>query len=72
VIRAVKPPFDPGSVAAEYAALAEDYRCRKIVGDAYAGEWTATAFKDAGSSYATSPLPKSALFVRTTAAGVHK
>lgn len=62
-LRAVKPPFDPGSVAGQYAALAKDYRCRKMVGDAYAGEWVAGAFKDAGIAYETSPLPKSGLYL---------
>jgi hypothetical protein len=65
VIRATKPPFDPGSVAAEYAAVAKDYHCRKITGDAYAGEWTAQAFRDAGMLYETSALPKSGLYVES-------
>ena len=61
--RVTRAPFDPGSVAAEYAALAKAYGCRKIVGDAYAGEWVAGAFKDAGLTYETSPLPKSGLYL---------
>jgi hypothetical protein len=67
VVRATKPPFDPGTVAGEYAALAKDYRCRKITGDAYAGEWVAGAFKDAGLTYETSPLPKSGLYLEAVA-----
>jgi hypothetical protein len=60
-----KPPLDPGAVAAEFASLAKSYGCRKIVGDAFAGEWVAGAFKDAGLSYETSPLKKSALYLES-------
>lgn len=63
VLRAHRPPFDPGAVAAEYAALAKDYGCHAVTGDAFAGEWVAGAFRDAGVSYMTSPLPKSGLYL---------
>ena len=36
VIRGRAAPFDPRSVAQEYAALARDYGCAKIVGDNFA------------------------------------
>jgi hypothetical protein len=65
VIRGRRPPFDPAAVAAEYAALAKEYRCGKITGDAYAGEWTTQAFKGAGVEYARSELPKSALYLES-------
>jgi hypothetical protein len=64
-IRGRRPPFDPATVAAEYAALAKEYRCGKIIGDAYAGEWTSQAFKGAGVEYARSELPKSALYLES-------
>lgn len=63
VIRGRAPPFDPKEVAAEYAQLAKDYRCRKVVGDNYAGEWVAGAFKDAGVDYERSALPRSGLYL---------
>jgi hypothetical protein len=65
VIRDRPAPFDPRSVAHEYAQLARDYGCTKIVGDNYAGEWTASAFADAGARYEVSPLPKSALYLES-------
>lgn len=46
----------------EYAQLARSYGIHKIVGDAYAGEWVANAFADAGILYETSPLNKSQLW----------
>jgi hypothetical protein len=63
VIRGRRPPFDPATVAAEFAALAKEYRCTKITGDAYAGEWVAQAFKGAGVAYTRCELPKSALYL---------
>lgn len=63
VIRGRHPPFDPKEVVAEYAALAKEYRCKSIVGDNYAGEWVAGAFKDAGVQYERSELVRSALYL---------
>lgn len=63
VVRAARPPFDPRFVAHEYAALAKDYRCSRIVGDAYAGEWVRQAFIERGMLYERAPLPKSALYL---------
>ena len=65
VIRGRAAPFDPRSVAQEYAALARDYGCAKIIGDNYSGEWVAAAFADAGVRYERSPLPKSALYLES-------
>lgn len=63
VVRGVSPPFDPRSVAIEYARLARSYGCHKITGDAFSGEWVAGAFADAGIEYQTSPLNRSALYL---------
>jgi hypothetical protein len=63
VIRGRKPPFDPATVAGEFAALAKEYRCSKVVGDNYSGEWVSQAFKAAGVDYTRSELPKSGLYL---------
>jgi hypothetical protein len=63
VIRGRRPPFDPATVAGEYAELAKEYRCAKVLGDAYAGEWVSNAFKAAGVEYTRCELPKSALYL---------
>jgi hypothetical protein len=65
VIRGRKPPFDPKTVAADYARLAKDYRCSGVTGDAYAGEWTAAAFRDAGISYRPADMPRSGLYLES-------
>jgi len=63
VIRGRKPPFDPAIVAGEFAALAKEYRCGKVIGDNFSGEWVAQAFKAAGVDYTRSELPKSGLYL---------
>ena len=63
VIRAVKAPLDPATVTMEFAALARAYRCKRVTGDNFSGEWVAQAFRDAGLTYATSSLPKSGLYL---------
>lgn len=63
VVRGRRPPFNPRDVAGEFATLAKDYRCRRVVGDNYSGEWVAGAFKDAGMPYIRSELPKSGLYL---------
>jgi len=63
VIRGRAPPFDPNKVAKDFAELARGYRCRKIVGDNYAGEWVAGAFRTAGASYEQSDMAKAGLYL---------
>jgi hypothetical protein len=38
-IRERKAPFSPEGVVEEFAALIKSYRCSKLSGDKYAGEW---------------------------------
>lgn len=65
VIRGRSPPFDPATVAAEYAALATTagYRCSEVIGDNFAGEWVAAAFRDPGTGYRRAEHPKSVLYL---------
>jgi hypothetical protein len=63
VVRGRQPPFQPGSVAQEYAALARQYGCTRITGDNFSAEWVAQAFRDAGMFYETSSLNKSQLYL---------
>ena len=63
VVRGRKPPFDPRSVAQEFAALARDYRCCKVIGDAFAGDWVSEAFASDGINYERSDMPKSGLYL---------
>jgi len=63
VVRGRRAPFDPRAVAGEFAALARDYHCSKMVGDNYAGEWVAEAFRSQGTPYVRSDLPKSQIYL---------
>lgn len=63
VIRGRRPPFDPGEVAAEYAALAKDYGCYWVTGDNFSGEWAVRAFQDAGVTYERASSTKSQLYL---------
>ena len=63
VIRGRKAPFNPEAVAQEFTALAKQYRCHRLTGDNFAGEWVANAFKKAGVDYRRSPLVKSKLYL---------
>jgi hypothetical protein len=67
VVRGRKAPFDPATVAAEYAALACEYRCGAVHGDAFAGEWTAGAFNKAGAPYRRSDLTRSEIYLEVLA-----
>jgi hypothetical protein len=63
VVRGRRAPFDPASVAAEYAGLARQYGCGVIVGDNYAPGWVSGAFTAAGCEYQKSPLTRSELYI---------
>jgi hypothetical protein len=63
VLRGRSAPFDPRSTAWEFAHLARQYNCGRVIGDAFAGEWVSAAFRDCGISYDTSPLAKSSLYL---------
>lgn len=67
VIRGHAAPFDPRVVAEEFAEVAKSYGCARITGDAFAGEWVAAAFKDAGIRYETCPANRSALYLEALA-----
>jgi hypothetical protein len=58
-IRCRFAPFDPPVVAREYADLARSYGVKKIIGDAFAGEWVASAFRNCGIRCETSPRARS-------------
>jgi hypothetical protein len=63
VMRGRRGHHDPAAVAADYAALAKDYRCRAITGDNYAKEWVAGAYRSAGLDYRRSPKTRSELYL---------
>jgi hypothetical protein len=65
VAREFKAPLDPAVVTAEIAKLVKPYGIRKVIGDAYAGEWPAAAFREHGLTYELSELSRSEIYLET-------
>jgi hypothetical protein len=62
MVTGVAPKFDPAHVTASFAELLREYAVRKVVGDAYGGEWVSGAWRSQGFVYEKSDLPASALY----------
>jgi hypothetical protein len=62
-IRETRPPFLPEQVIAECAVLLKSYRCTKVVGDRYAGEFPREQFQKRGIRYEVSTKTKSEIYV---------
>ena len=63
LVRGTVGKFDPHEVTRQYAALCKEYRIREVVGDAYAREWVAGTWREAGVGYRKSPLTKSDIYL---------
>jgi hypothetical protein len=63
VLRGTEPPFDPQVVTRDYAALAREYGCTKITGDAYSADWIVSAFRECEVTYERSEKNKSDLYL---------
>jgi hypothetical protein len=63
LLKAWPAPFNPSEVVAEAAAILKRYRCRRVVGDRYSGEWCAEAFQKNGVIYERCELSKSKLYL---------
>jgi hypothetical protein len=63
VVRGTSGAFDPQEVTRQYAALCKEYRIRQVVGDNYAAQWVAGAWRDVGMEYRKSPLPKGQIYL---------
>jgi hypothetical protein len=61
-IRERKPPFSPETVVEEFASLIRSYRCSKVYGDRYAGEWPREQFNKRNVFYEPCEKPKSDLY----------
>lgn len=58
-----RPPFNPTLVIEDITEVLKRYRIKRIVGDNYAAEFVAGAFKSNGIRYAKADKPKSALYL---------
>jgi hypothetical protein len=62
LVREVRPPFSPESVATEFARTLRDYRVHAVAGDRYGGEWPRERFREHGIRYEVAEKPKSDLY----------
>ena len=62
-IRERKPPFSPEAVVEEFASLIRSYRCSKVYGDRYAGEWPREQFNKRNVFYEPAEMPKSEIYL---------
>jgi hypothetical protein len=62
LIRERKPPFSPEAVGEEFAKIVRSYRCTKVYGDRYGGEWPREQFRKHGVNYDPSEKAKSDLY----------
>ena len=62
LIRERKPPFSPEQVTEEFAKIIRSYRCTKVYGDRYGGEWPREQFRKHGVNYEPSEKTKSDLY----------
>ena len=61
-VRERRPPFSPEDVVAEFAQLLKSYRCTRVTGDRYGGEWPRERFRTHGITYDLAEKPKSDLY----------
>jgi hypothetical protein len=63
VLRGREPPFDPQEITREYAALASEYGCSRIEGDAYSADWITSSYRECGATYECAEKNKSELYL---------
>jgi hypothetical protein len=63
VTRAVRPPFNPSTVVAEYAKLLKTYGVYRVTGDRYAAQWVVEAFLKEGIGYEHSERSASEIYL---------
>jgi hypothetical protein len=61
-VRERRPPFSPEQVVEDFSSLLLSYRCSRVVGDRYAGEWPREQFRNHGVAYEPAAKPKSDLY----------
>ena len=62
-IREVKPPLSPENVIADFVDVLKSYRCHRVIGDRYGGEFPHEQFRKRGMSYVVSEKVKSDIYV---------
>jgi hypothetical protein len=63
LLQGKEPPFDPAVVTRECAALASEYKCTKIIGDAYSADWVVSSYRECHVTYECAEKNKSELYL---------
>jgi hypothetical protein len=63
LVREVRPPFVPQSIANEFAGILKTYGLHEVHGDRYGGEWPPQAFAEVNIRYIQAEHPKSDLYL---------
>jgi len=63
LIRERKPPFSPEAVVEEFASTILKYRCTKVYGDRYGGNWPSEQFMKAGVHLEAAEKTKSDIYL---------
>ena len=61
-LRERRPPFSPEAVAAEFSELLKQYRCSRVTGDRYGGEWPREQFSKRNIKYEPAERSKSDIY----------
>lgn len=61
-IRERRPPFSPDAVVGEFALTLQLYGIRRVIGDAYSGDFVRESFRKKGIDYVLSSKPRSGLY----------
>jgi hypothetical protein len=62
-VREWVPKFDPEEVSKEVVQICKDFGVRKVIGDAYGGEWPRDPLKKKGIDYELSKMSRSELYL---------
>jgi hypothetical protein len=62
-VREWVPKFDPAEVSNEVVQICKDFGVRKVIGDAYGGEWPRDPLKKKGIDYELSKMSRSELYL---------
>jgi hypothetical protein len=62
-LREMKPPFSPEQCVEEFSNILKRYRCQRVHGDKYAGDWPKERFSEHGIVYEAEIRSKSELYI---------
>jgi Phage Terminase len=62
-VREIRPPYNTADAVAEFARVLKSFRCARVTGDHFGGEWPAERFADHQITYELSKRTKQMIYV---------